>query len=362
MEGQPASTARKVDQRPKQTLQQEWHSHLQQCDGKSNLMKLSMPSLVPVMPQTPFLAHHGNAAQRARGAYPTPFSVGNHNEMMLITHMHRQQLPSVDVNVVAHEAAAEPPVVVTFNSAEDLADVLFPVPARELEDWKDHKNKVHEGLVQHKQVLEDLHTHKASMHEGLLQHKDVLQDLHTHKNLTHEGLLQHKDVLEDLHTHKQLVHEGLLQHRDLLQQLTSQDDSLSSTVGTLKKSVQAQHIGLQDHAENIHMLVQDKAQTQSTLQGLQRKIDQLSIQSEKLSIQSEKLDGGLKLHTKVLDSHAYAMQNLQKTRSTEDYKTQNADLLQLRKDVSVLSKSLLNDNVHMVDMQSMMPRSRNSSH
>jgi len=156
--------------------------------------------------------------------------------------------PSVDMLVLPSASATTAPaadrqqdvVKVSYTSAEDLAEVLFPTSSSA-------SDTVSEQLERHGADIHDLSTHSELVHEALLDHRDNVHNLrksmeHVHTTLktTDVGLLDHKKHIQELKS----------SHSNALRQLNAHSQQLTemkSEIKTLVASNKAMDLGLKAH-------------------------------------------------------------------------------------------------------------------
>ena len=269
----PASTTTAVQLTPL-TLSQPRLSGVYNTTTSFDKLSLSIPRLS--------LASTPASAQLAAQTWPQAWPAA--------------QMPAVDMMVLPCEEAAQNSkqdvVKVSYTSAEDLADALFPTGKT---------SDFHNELKSHKEDIQDLSNHRELVHEALLDHRDrvtsLLRDvgqLSNHRNLVHDALLDHKSKVTNLHQQVSLVDEGLRDHKKHIQQ-HARDNS------TTLRSLREQGDVLQQLQHDVKCLSSTSKNIQTThdsaIAHLQKKVSSLSQTSDKM-------DSALKKHKTFLDQHS----------------------------------------------------------
>jgi hypothetical protein len=207
------------------------------------------------------------------------------------------QMPAVDMMVLpcndsAQESKADV-VKVSYTSAEDLADALFPIN-------NTVASEMHVQMLQHKNELEDLSSHRELVHEALLDHRDQVQGLKStvtnlskHHKLVHDALLDHKDSLVNLHSTVSLVDEGLRDHKKHIQ-------TQAANNGSVLKTLREQGTVLAKLEGEVKAL---SAKSKTTIEQ-NNAITKLQNDVRALHKTSDDMHDGLQTHKKFLENHA----------------------------------------------------------
>lgn len=229
-------------------------------------------------------------------------------------------LPRVDMQIVPAAEPAKDAVRVTFSSAEDLADALFPTAAADV--------GLHSRLEQHQSELADLNAHHELVSEALHDHKDEIRKLHSTMSLADEGLVDHKKHLRQLKTANKDTLNTLRAHEQQTEQLAARVRSLESGLrGTAKQPVLEQKVSaLTDKIEVLqHQMSSVAQQTRCT----STEHAATSARVAQLAATAAEHGKGLAEHTKCLATCGTSVQSLHATHAA----TQN--------DIAALSKTLL---------------------
>lgn len=219
------------------------------------------------------------------------------------------QMASVDMLVLPETTAAQPKasanspaeVKVTFSSAEDLADALFP---------QQTKTETSASV--------DRHTHDA-----LLDHRDHLRALNSHKDFVHEALLEHRQEILNVRNNMSDVDAGLVDHRDHLRSMKQKAKQNESKIAEISAQVQA----LQKQMSSLA--------SSNLPRGSENELRRLQEQVAKLNKSAENFDQGLRTQKQVLDEHASSIKSHSRLHDALGHEMQST-----RASVSKLSQSL----------------------
>jgi hypothetical protein len=185
-------------------------------------------------------------------------------------------LPSGDACAVQSSSDSKQDVVkVSYTSAQDLAEALFPTGAPANTD-------IDAQLERHSAHIDDLSEHRELVHEALLDHRDKVQQLHATvsqvrdgMNLADRGLMDHKKHIRDLKSSNSAALQKIDAHAKQLSKIESDIKMLSS-------SHKSMDMGLKAHAKVFEL-------QNSTLHTLATKQDAVSKDVASLSktLQSE---------------------------------------------------------------------------
>jgi len=276
------------------------------CSVLQQPLKLTMPS-------TAHLAHDNKfssidalslAHAAAQNVYMTP------------------SLPAVDMFVLPSTNAQQESntksdvVKVSYTSAEDLADALFPTSEKH--------QKVTTQLRNQDKHLRALSQHRKLMHDGLLDHKERLQSLGQHREMVHAGLIDHRNVLRDVHKSVSLADEGLRDHKTHIEQLRN-DNAMS------QKRLKDITVGVEDLTKKFEKLRKDT-----------------QVHTQSINDEVRELKNGMNIHTKALADHHSEIDNMKSTHAAlENTQASTA------KEISSLSRSL---STRVTNVEFMPPR------
>ena len=307
-------------------------------------------------------------------------------------------LPAVDMLVLPTSTALnEEPchdvVKVSYTTAEDLAESLFPTSAahkelssrvdehaKYLKDLSTHRDLVHDGLLDHKTQVRRLHKsmnmvdtglidhrvhikklneHMSHADEGLLDHRKHITKLNDHMSLADEGLLDHRYHIDKLNRHMSYADEGLLDHRNHLRSLRESMLSVedgrqehSKQIASLDEHQQTTDKALAEHQSHILKLQNDNVNTSMQLKRTEAEMnrlasevksfragsktdDKLQEQVQQLKLDNIKMHKGLMQHTNALDAHHEVLQQLTSTKAVLQQSQQETT-----SQITHLSKSL----------------------
>lgn len=226
-----------------------------------------------------------------------------------------QQSAAIDIEVVPQALSevkdtAQDTSKISWTSAEQLADALFPESAKQ-----QTTEQMHLGLLNHKKALEEislktqqLQERVTKQHFGLMDHKDVLE--------THD--IKHTDALEDMSlTTKELQKKLALQHDGLLNHVEELKKNSNATQVLAKDFDEHKHltaVQLRAHSHRLKQrdeqrddiksslssLMADNIQTKTALQALQK-------QNEQLRAEHVENRQALTHHTESLSDHRRAL-------------------------------------------------------
>ena len=269
------------------------------CMNDFTLNNMFKPSAF-AQPETLFQTHAPFAHGQAWGQPWMPYSTA--------------AMPSVDVLVLPKQqqaaqtkeqtqASADCDVKVSYTSAEDLANVLFP-------------------------------THGAADSQVRLQqlHSDV-NDLSEHKDLVHEALLDHQQNLRNLKQRRDDFESDILEIDDNLKDHTRHIGKLNKMHANMQSELNEMDHGLTDHQSNIRDIQENTAKALKQLKQHEQQIDELSRsvkclhsstgssdvqkqvstlhkQVDRLTRSQADMHLGLETHTKYIDKHALQLNTL----------------------------------------------------
>lgn len=219
------------------------------------------------------------------------------------------QMASVDMLVLPETTAAQSKasasspaeVKVTFSSAEDLAEALFP---------RQTKTGTEASVNQH-------------THEALMDHRDHLRTLNQHKDFVHEALLEHRKEILNVRSDISDVDAGLVDHRDHLRSMRQKAEQNDSKLVKISADVQA----LQRQMSSL---------AGSNLpRSSEKELRRLQEQVAKLNQNAGDFDQGLRTQKQVLDEHARSIQSHSRLHDALGHEMQST-----RATVSKLSQSL----------------------
>jgi hypothetical protein len=186
-----------------------------------------------------------HAFGQAYGAWPPapgawPASTGAPAVDMLV-------LPSGEACAVQSSSDIKQDLVkVSFTSAQDLAEALFPTSSPATCDM-DAK------LERHDAHIHDLSEHRELVHEALLDHRDKVQELHATvsqvrdgMSLADRGLLDHKKHIRELKSSNSAALQKIDAHAKQLSKIESDIKQLSS-------SNKSMDLGLKAHTKAIDL-------------------------------------------------------------------------------------------------------------
>jgi len=200
--------------------------------------------------------------------------------------------PPIEIEV--HESAAKTAVdtKVSWTSAEQLADAIFPT---KIETMTNAIEPLHVGLLNHKEQITNQQLDIAKQHNGLLNHKNVLDSQHlgllNHKTAIdnqHIGLLNHKEVLDSQHL-------GLLSHKNAIENLLQMNADMSNKIDTQTNSLSTHQI--------LHSAFDTKYNNlQKTLKEMQ---DSSGLKLKKLDAKLQNHEEAMLHHTDVLRNNKF---------------------------------------------------------
>ena len=155
-------------------------------------------------------------------------------------------LPSAESSAAQGVNKNQDVVKVSYTSAEDLAEALFPTGSAATGD-------VHEVLERHGDDIEDLTNHRELVHEALLDHRDQVQGLHKTVQQMRSGI--------------KLADSGLMDHKLHIQNLKAsnasmlrQIDAHAKQLAEVKTEIKSLHagnksmdLGLKAHAKAFEL-------------------------------------------------------------------------------------------------------------
>ena len=321
---------------------------------------------------TPFAAYNLPKTQHTAFASPQPvmFPTSNmpspwHTAQFLHAQQSTQQmLPSTQqptmwatsalppVEIQVQETAAENPDIpantkVSWTSAEQLADAIFPTRAESLTNAVEH---YHHGLLNHKAEIENLYETHAQMsdeskdhHFGLLNHKEEIEKLHAR---THNLSATLKRQTDSLSTHQVLHSAYDTKHTNLKNNLKEMEDKSSK----MQKSVEDNNLKLQEHhnsIQKIESVLQDHAKSKDSMtEGFLNHRDTLRAMQSKLTSNSQTTETNSRELKNCRDT-------LQDVQNMQD---------KLRKKAEMQDKSMLSLQESIDDIKFRLQKSDTTSH
>ena len=187
-------------------------------------------------------------------------------------------LPSGESSAAQGVNTQQDVVKVSYTSAEDLAEALFPTGSAAT-------GNVHEVLERHGDDIEDLTSHRELVHEALLDHRDQVQGLHKTVQQMRSGI--------------KLADSGLMDHKLHIQNLKAsnasmlrQIDAHAKQLAEVKTEIKSLHagnksmdLGLKAHATEIKSL---HAGNKSMDLGLKAHAKAFELQNQSISALSTK--------------------------------------------------------------------------
>lgn len=190
--------------------------------------------------------------------------------------------PAVDMLVLPSSGASpvldvkHDVVKVTYTSAEDLADALFPTGAAASSD-------LNSQLAQHGADISELSGHRELVHEALLDHRDKVNQLHESVGLVDEGLLDHRKHIKQLRSQSSSALKRIDATDQALSRLQQDFKSLSDTSKHMDKGLKAHAMCLELQNKGLQSL----STSHDTLASAQSKVAQdVSNLSKSLKTQS----------------------------------------------------------------------------
>jgi predicted nucleic acid-binding Zn-ribbon protein len=220
-------------------------------------------------------------------------------------------MPSVDVLVLPRQKAEETndkkqasdcDVQVSYTSAEDLANVLFPTHSAvdsevrslsqqlnsDVDDLNAHRELVHDALTDHKKHITKVNKTNAGfksefkeMDAGLKDHQSHIRDLHANTTRALKQLQAHEQHINELHSSVKSLHA-------------------SGAGSDMKKQVSALTASVQklESRFNTHAL------------GVAEKVDSVQRKVESVSRSNADMHLGLQTHTTHINKHARELNTL----------------------------------------------------
>ena len=220
-------------------------------------------------------------------------------------------MPSVDMLVLPKQKAEEThdktqasdcDVQVSYTSAEDLANVLFPTHSAV-------DSEVRSLLQQLNSEVDDLNEHRELVHDALTDHKrNISKMVKTHAGFNSEfkeidaGLKDHQSHIRDLHTHTARALKQLKSHEKHINELCSSVQSLhvSAAGSDMKKQVSALAASTQK--------LESRFSTHA--QGVAAQVDSVQRKVESVSKSNADMHLGLQAHTTHINKHARELNTL----------------------------------------------------
>jgi hypothetical protein len=213
-----------------------------------------------------------------------PYAFGSPYSDMINT---QTGLAPVDIEVVSdltklNENTGDKKVQITWNSAEELADALFPneqktniakIQELHAEALGDHKVHIETMKGVNKKISKTLSTHA----EALSNHKDAIEEQHkkTSKQIKEQDtvLRQQSSILDDYKVKVGSHHRVLANHKDSIQALAAKVDGQGAIVH--KTNAKIETLTSKVLFDNNHMKKQSAAllQHKEVLQVMTRDID-----------------------------------------------------------------------------------------
>ena len=294
------------------------------CMNDFTLNNMFKPSAF-AQPETLFQTHAPFAHGQAWGQPWMPYSTA--------------AMPSVDVLVLPKQqqaaqtkeqtqASADCDVKVSYTSAEDLANVLFPTHGAadsqvrlqqlhsDVNDLSEHRELVHDALEDHKRHLENLKQRHDDFESDILEIDDNLEDHKRHigeLNKMHANLQsEFQEMDHGLKDHQSHIRDIQENTAKALKQLKAHEKH----IGELSRSVQCLHssAGSSDMTKQVSTLEANtrKLESQFTAHAssVAEKVDSVHRQVDRLSRSQADMHLGLQTHTKYLDKHALELNAL----------------------------------------------------
>jgi chromosome segregation ATPase len=206
--------------------------------------------------------------------------------------------PPIEIEVHEPTSKTEFDTKISWTSAEQLADAIFPTNSESMTN----ANDVHYGLLNHKEQITNHQLNISNQHNGLLNHKTAIES-------QHDGLLNHKNEIENL----------LQMHAHLSNRLDLQTNSLST------------HQVLQSANETKYNTLH------KTLKDMQHSSNLELEKIEKVTAQLSTHEKGILHHTDILRDHKSKIDKTSMAISDYQRKTDNHDT-----DITSLQASLQN--------------------
>jgi hypothetical protein len=218
-------------------------------------------------------------------------------------------LPPVDIEVLAEPSPATAEnTKITWTSAEQLADAIFPTDA---ENIANSIEPMHHGLMNHKMEIEKLHV-TAEKLESMLAKQQRCTSTHQMLHSAHEAkhaslksdikntqesaaavdtvtknnsatLKQHADSLQEMKEQQKNHYAGLLNHRDTLR-------DLQDTQKTLKSKAERQEESLLSMQRSIADIKNNLQQSQITPQRLSNLHERTQMLEANMQTHSAKMN------------------------------------------------------------------------
>lgn len=226
----------------------------------------------------------------------------------------------IEIEVVSDQQAQAPSMPkqqevgkISWSSAEELADALFP----KKQEQQQARN-MHEGLLNHKEVLRQLQKRTNHAHDGLATHDHMLDGLQRHTELAHVGLLDHKNVLEKMQTQTQQMQSDMKAHiNSSAAQFMVQEQRLNAHETRMKNNFETL---LQSHKE-----LRQSSLSNTVLEDLRKQNSELQNQHDQLRqdfVQQQRVldaqNHTLSLHKDHLLQQKNEMLNIKSTQQTHN--------------------------------------------
>jgi len=282
--------------------------------------------------------------------------------------------PAIEIEVHEPSKKTEVDTKISWTSAEQLADAIFPTNSAIMTNADD----VHYGLLDHKEHITNHQLNIDNQHDGLLNHKTALESQHL-------GLMNHKEEIEnllklnanlskrlDMQTNSLSTHQVLhsaydTKYNNLQKTMKEMHDSTGLKLEKLEKLANLPE-GMLHHTDILrdHNLKIDK--TSTAISNCQRKIDNHEHDITSLQASIKDIQRKLTKH----ESTAENLENLSesvisiKNKLTND--TTSQKLLNLHERCTAMENSqhlhskkidsLLSTNDNKVQFQVLGPRRR----
>jgi SMC interacting uncharacterized protein involved in chromosome segregation len=231
------------------------------------------------------------------------------------------------------QASADCDVKVSYTSAEDLANVLFPTHSAV-------DCEVRSLLHQLNSEVDDLSEHRELVHDALTDHKRHITKMNkTHAGFNSEfkeidaGLKDHQSHIRDLHTHTARALKQLKSHEKHINELCSSVQSLhvSAAGSDMKKQVSALAASTQK--------LESRFSTHA--QGVAAQVDSVQRKVESVSKSNADMHLGLQAHTTHINKHARELNTLADSVARVDRLASGAKDTSLRSSAAQVDFTLL---------------------
>jgi len=206
-------------------------------------------------------------------------------------------LPSGESSAAQGVNKQQDVVKVSYTSAEDLAEALFPTGSATAGD-------VHGLLERHGDDIEDLTSHRELVHEALLDHRDQVQGLHKTVQQMRSGIKLADTGLMD---HKGHIQKLKASNVSVLKQLDAHAKELSEVKREIR-SLQAGHksmdLGLKAHAKAFEMQSQSISALSTKQSAVSKDVASLSQTLRSVAPDAERQQQIKQLQKNMLETQA----------------------------------------------------------